>query len=115
MPAPSKQFYLTAEPILSALDRIGGVSSLPMPARLPIEGVPPKKQLSREDAEDSANVTFCNMRKSGRVELVAADRICIDYFGVHPMEIYGMDWFDVDDPACPILYTHGTITKGIAA
>lgn len=101
--------FLDAAPLLARLDRLGGETKLPIPPRLPVrhfktgEVVNQHEVADRDRLEKNAIETFRGLRNTGRVSVFAADRICVELFGVHPMEVYGMEWFEVDDPACSIL------------
>ena len=98
--------FLSASPLLSWLDRTGGVEALRFP------GVAHDDEVGLKRAMHAAHQSFSKLRLMGKVNFFTADRICIDLFGVHPVEVYGPEWFEVDDPACAILHAPA---MGVAA
>lgn len=95
---PNDAHWLLASPILSAIDRFGGVEFLPFPKVNRLDDTAVKRTIK------SAQKAVERMRLRGKIEFFHADAFCIEALGLHPVQVYGPEWYGVDDPACAILY-----------
>lgn len=101
---------IPAAPLLAYIDERGGTANLNeilglgVLERMP-EGTLGKwhtRDLTRQEHATSEKVRrmLSHANTVGRIDLYTADALCCDMLGVHPMEIWGLDWFDFhpDEP-----------------
>lgn len=108
---------LSASPLLGYVARLANegdlVDVLPMPI-IVNNGENPDDPDVRDKYTTRVSERIGRWTKQGKVEFFAADSFCIDYLGVHPYLVFGPDWFEVDDPACPILFRTPALDEAVA-
>lgn len=84
---------LPAEPLLTEVERLGGVV-----ATLRAAGLPTRKRDRRDDSAPSAENTTLSLaldraERRGWIYVLQVDELCLRFLRRHPFEIYGDEWF----------------------
>lgn len=109
-------YRLDAAPLVRYLNSQVDFSLLPFPGRHREEFVPTPSQLKRGLTQRDVWVNrltalMAKMVANGYVSHLTADVICIDYLGLHPMEVFGEGWFEIDDEKSPLLIANKDWSK----
>lgn len=104
MPGAKDCDRVPAAPLLDYIDKLGGPSRLPglgvwaRAEKAQDGGNGDQETVDRDELEEQRHKRLCSAlkraKKEGHLSLFTADAICCDHLGVHPMHVYGPDWFD---------------------
>lgn len=50
-----------------------------------------------EELQARRFATALNRARRGWLGFFESDRVCIDHLGVHPSDVFGLDWIDMPD------------------